>query len=357
MRALVFAALAKSKSVIKNPLISPDTLAMIEALRAFGCEIKINEAITVFPKPLRPPEKPIDAKNSGIVYRFIKAFELLVGAPINVFGDHSIQTRRPITPLIDGIKQIQNDEITVDGADSQPVSALLIALSLYPKPKILKVKNPGEKPWVDLTLDWLNRLNINFERDGYHTFRLYGNARFDGFNYTVPNDMSSACFPYALKLLNHDIEFENFSPDPIQGDEKFLQMNPLDGGVFEINAMVDTLPILSVLGCFAKQPLEIRGAKIARYKESDRIACMVKELRKMGGHLEEFEDGLKVYPAKLYGADLNSHQDHRIAMSLIVASLNAGSPSTITGLECIQKTYPTFLQEIQKCSNPLQCVK
>jgi 5-enolpyruvylshikimate-3-phosphate synthase len=121
----------------------------------------------------------------------------------------------------------------------------------------------------------------------------------------------------------------------------------LQGKRIDVNACIDALPILAVVGCFSEGVTELVNAEIARKKESDRIACIAHELRKMGASIEEKPDGLVIYPAKLHGAELQAHRDHRIGMSLCVAALAASSPSLIRGVECIDKSYRNFAFDFQ----------
>ena len=335
MRALVFAALAKTPSKIHNPLPSPDTECMVAALHALGAEITPDYHIV--PHPLKMPAAPIYAGNSGLVYRLIRAL-----MPVEITGDDSIQTRRPIQPLIDGLSGLPH--ATIDGADSQPVSALLIAMSKQNGTSTLRVQNPGETPFVQMTLSWFDKLGIPYTNDNYEYYTVTGTT-FSGFDYIVPSDWSSAAFPWALGLKIEGTE------DPDQGDAQLLKRDPLAGGAIDINDMIDTLPILAALGSFAKTPTHITGAHIARFKESDRIAAMTTELRKMGARIDEQEDGMIIYPTPLHGAKLNSHGDHRVAMALIVAALNATSQSIIYHVECIAKSFPNYIQEMNRCSS------
>ena len=106
--------------------------------------------------------------------------------------------------------------------------------------------------------------------------------------------------------------------------------------------------LLAVVACFASSPTRLYNGAIARCKESDRIAAIAAELRKMGGRLEEHADGLTIYPSKLKGLPLSSHSDHRIALSLTVAALGASSPSHIEGFSWIAKSYPHFVSQFQQ---------
>ena len=134
----------------------------------------------------------------------------------------------------------------------------------------------------------------------------------------------------------------------IDSKEGYIEVNgscELRGIEVNINDCIDTLPILAVIACFALTATHIFGAKIARYKESDRIASIAEELRKMGARIEEEEDGLIIHPSRLRGANISSHKDHRIALSMIIAAFGCSGESVIDEVECIGKTYPTFFYD------------
>lgn len=396
LRALVFASLAKGTSIIKGYLDSPDTYAMIEALRLLGAKIDIQKELLIvegFNGKPHVPENVIDCGNSGLVLRLIGALAGLIPAYSILTGDASIRHNRPVKPLLKGLTDLgcmalssrgddhapilikgpfEKNNACLNGEDSQPVSALLIAGAFAPFPITLQVENPGEKPWIDLTLDWFKRLDIPYEKSEDYTFyKLNGCAEISAFTYEVPGDLSSAAFPIAAALLtDSEITLENVDLNDAQGDKilfshleemgaKFQidsnkrtfsveKNSSLIGKKIDLNSCIDALPILSVIACFSLSPTEIFNASIARKKESDRISAISQELRKMGAIIEEKEDGLIIYPSKLKGSNLFSHLDHRIAMSLSVAALKAEGKSQIEGIECIQKTYPSFENDFQK---------
>jgi 3-phosphoshikimate 1-carboxyvinyltransferase len=179
LRAILFAALADGVSHIHNYLPSPDTNAMIHACRLLGASIDIHDSSLQIAGVAGKPQAPkdiIDAGNSGQVLRFIGAIAGLIPAYTVITGDHSIRTSRPVQPLLDGLNglnvfavstkgdqhapiiikgPIQPGSTTLNGEDSQPVSGLLIAAAFAPGITEIHVNNPGETPWIELTLDWL----------------------------------------------------------------------------------------------------------------------------------------------------------------------------------------------------------
>ena len=377
MRSLILAAQASGKSRLLNPLPSPDTKNMIKALQCLGVPIKEADHLEVHGGLKHEPVK-IDVGNSGLVYRFITAMAALGDQEVQVTGDHSIRTRRTIKPLLSAIEQlggkakVENGVVTVqgpiraghatlDGSASQPISALLMTAPFLEGETTLTVENPGEKPWIDLTLHWLKKMNVTVEHKGYSEYRISGGHKPKPFEITIPSDWSAATFPIVAALItNSPLQIDGLDLDDAQGDKKiiewlaphiqgnlFVRPGPISGGTIDVNDCIDSLPILAVLGCFAQSPLHLVNAKIARQKESDRLHAITVELRKMGGIVLEFEDSLTIYPSKLHGASLESHADHRIAMALAVAAMGASGASEIKGASCIEKSFPNFVEAFQ----------
>lgn len=396
MRALLFALMAKGKSQITHFLPSPDTEAMIEALSSFGAAVTMqggNLEIQGTGGVLTPAQDVIACGNSGQVLRFIAALSALSPSYTVLTGDPSIRRRRPAAPLLDALTQLgafatssrgdgfaplivrgplTGNRASLDGRDSQPVSGLLMAASFAPHPIELLVSRPGEQPWVRLTLSWLDRFGISYEQNSFERYRLQGGASIDGFTYEVPGDFSSAAFPLAAALLTQsEISIFPIDMGDAQGDKAIIpllrqmgaqleidmqkkilhvkQGGALKGKKIDVNDFIDAFPILAVMGCFCEGTMELYNGAAARHKESDRIHCIALELKKMGAQIEEKSDGLLLHPSKLYGASLQSHEDHRIALALAVAAMAASGESRINGIETSAKSFPSF-REIFKAA-------
>jgi 3-phosphoshikimate 1-carboxyvinyltransferase len=394
LRAILFASLATGKSTIYQYLDSPDTKNMIRACRLFGASIHVfpeKLEITGVNGNIKTCDDVINAGNSGIVLRFCSAVAALSDKPIVITGDHSIRHLRAMQPLLDalthlGCKAISTKDdgfapviiqgkvtknvVTIPGEDSQAISALLILLSFIKGPSEIFVNNPGEKPWVNMTLNWLEKLGISCINHNFHRYQIAGFGTYKGFDYDVPGDISSASFPIAAAIItNSEITIQNIDLGDFQGDKEILDVLKQMGANIEINArgksvhvkkdsaltgiridinnFIDALPILSVIGCFAKGTTTIYNASVARGKECNRIAAIVKELKKLGAHVEETPDGLIIHQSSLKGATVDSYNDHRICMALTVAALNASGTTEVTGTTCICKTYPSFKKDFQ----------
>lgn len=404
LRAILLAAMAQGKSTIHHPLNSPDTRAMITACRLLGAEINDHQTyleIKGVNGLIKHAEDVIQAGNSGIVLRFISAVAALSHQPIVITGDYSIRHSRPMLPLLKGLHQLGASAIStrgdgfapivvqgplksgkaiIGGEDSQPVSALLIASVFGSGPIEIEVQNPGEKPWVDLTLDWLDRLGVKCERRNYEYYRLSGQGKYKGFEYTVPGDWSSAAFPLAAALItDSELTVRNVDFNDKQGDKELLNVFRKMGAKLEINSekcllhvcegsflkgididindFVDALPILATVACFAKGETRIRNAAVAAKKECNRIQCIAAELSKMNARITVHNDGLSIMGSELKGAQVLSHDDHRMAMSLAVAGMGAKGMTEVQNVDCVEKTFPSFVDsflhlgtDIEVCS-------
>ena len=401
LRAILFASLAHGKSVIYNYLSSSDTESMVQACRSFGAVLTLFEdrlEVEGVSGKIAFTEDVIHAGNSGIILRFCSAVGALASHPVVVTGDYSIRHQRPMKQLLSGLSQLgvfavsmRGDEyapviiqgpikpsnILISGEDSQPVSALLIASAFAKGPIEITVENPGEKPWVALTLDWFTRLGISYENHECQKYRLFGNASYQGFEYTVPGDLSSAAFPVGAALVtSSEVTLSGVDLEDLQGDKELFEVfrrmgacievdkdhkklhvrkgGPLKGAEVDINDFIDALPILAVVACFADGTTHIQNASIAKQKECNRIAAIAAELKKMGADIQETEDGLMIHGSHLRGSKVHSYQDHRLAMALTIAGLGALGETEICHTDCIAKTFPDFLQKFNQLGTKIE---
>lgn len=391
LRAILFASLARGESLISHYLPSDDAQAMIRACRLFGAKIEVMPLSLKIQGigDLTCTEDVIDAGNSGIVLRFCTAIGALLKRPVVITGDHSIRHQRPMKPLLEALEQlgvsatsmrddyfapvvikgpIRGGKASVEGQDSQFVSALLIAGAFAECPLDLTVHNAGEKPWVGMTLDWFDRLGIPYVNHNFEYYQLQGKARYQGFEYAVPGDFSSAAFPIVAALItDSELRVKNVDMSDCQGDKELIYVlqkmgalieideanktlhvkrgSQLKGITCDINNFIDAITILAVVSCYANGETHIKNASIARNKECNRIQAIVTELKKMGADICETEDGLIIKGSVLKGTSLHTYNDHRMCMALSVAALGAEGESIIGPVECVSKTYPSFLQD------------
>lgn len=393
LRAILFGLMGKGKTRVRNYLNSPDTFAMVDAIRMLGASVDMNDEEILIKGTsgnLQSAKNVIDSGNSGQVLRFIGALAGLSPTYTVITGDHSIRHNRPVKPLLSALSQLgamadsmrqdgyapiiikgpmKPGRATLPGEDSQPVSGILIATSFLNGKSEVFVDNPGEKPWIDLTLSWMKRLGLRVDNDNYTHYTVHGNGSYDGFDISVPGDFSSSAFPIAAAIVtDSELTLSNIDMDDCQGDKKLIEAliamganieitaekkqlkikkgSKLKGMELDINDYIDAITILAVIGCYTEGTTRIVNAAVARKKESDRIHSICTELKKMGASIEETPDGLIVSRSSLHGAQLKSYADHRIAMSLSIAALGAKGESVIDGVECVAKTFPTFARDL-----------
>lgn len=395
IRAVLLGAMAQGKSIIYHPLQSPDVKQAIKAVRQLGAIVQEKEngleILGVGGEP-QAPDDVIDAGNSGQILRFVGALAALGSHYTIITGDQSIRSNRVVQPLLDGLKGLgvfaessrQNGfapiiikgplhagKTVLDGEDSQPVSGILMAAAFTEGVTEIRVRHPGEKPWIALTLSWLDRLGIKYTNDNFQKLSVQGRKHLPGFELTIPGDFSSAAFPIVAALITQsDLIIHHVDMNDVQGDKAIIYLlqemganieidhdkrclhvkkgAKLKGKEIDINMMIDAITILAVLGCFAEGETFIKNGAIARYKECDRITCIVSELRKMGADITEHDDGFSVRPAPLKGTSVKSYDDHRMALSLIVAGLAADGVTHIEDIECMAKSYPTFIADMRQ---------
>lgn len=400
MRAILLASLAHGQSRLKRVLLSPDTEAMIQACRQLGAGLDWEaDGLLIHGCGGRPlPHGEIDCGNSGQVLRFVAAIGALAGHPFRMTGDASIRSRRPVHALIDALQQ---GKVSVDGcqgrppleicgplrpgmfrmhgADSQPVSALLMACSLMEGPSTLSVTDLGERPWVGLTIWWLERLGarIKWHRENVQDrFEVEGGLVIDPLNDQIPADWSSAAFPMMAGLLaggssssglEAGVRVEGLLPDDPQGDKELvsfltrmgakiswregaLQVLPseLRGGRIDANSIIDAVPILAAAGPWMEEGIFLENVAMARLKESDRLEAMAEGIRILGGRVTHGHDWIQVLPGSLRGGEVLAHHDHRIAMAFAVAALRAREPVTIRGCGCVAKSFPGFFSMLEQ---------
>ena len=386
--------MAKGTSTIKNALPSPDIAAMVLACRQFGAMIKQQGNkyfITGVNGKPKTPDDVIDAGNSGQVLRYIAYIAGLQHQYVVITGDASIRYNRPVQPVMEALAKLgmvcvsmrgddyapliikgpfQGNTSTLSGEDSQPVTGLLIASAFREETTTITVRNAGEKPWIELTLSWLDRLQIMYQHNNFVEYRVTGRTNVSAFNYHVAGDLSSLAYPLVAALITQsEITISNVDMLEPQGDKMIVSVlqnmganisinkrnktltvhktNVLYGMEIDTNDFVDAITILAVVGCFALGTTTITGASIARMKESDRITTITCELKKMGANIKERPDGLVIEHSQLHAAAVDSHHDHRVAMSLAVAALATQEETVIYDIDCVQKSFPSFVDSMR----------
>lgn len=391
IRAVVIAALAPGESVIQAPLVSADTTSCVAAYRALGAKIECNEdewKVSGTGGEMTAPSDDIDVGNSGTtLHTAMGSAALLKSGKAILTGDEQIR-RRPAGALAKALTglgasvisktgngcapfevfgTLRGGRISIECLTSQYLTSLLLATPLSTGSTEIEVPTLNEKPYVTMTLDWIRRQGVRIDcEDDYSMFWIRGGQTFKPVNRRIPADFSSATFLLAAGALgDNDIICNGLSMRDTQGDKEvvaFLQgfgartfhtdggvrvsANSLKGYEIDLNATPDALPMLAALGCFAEGRTRLVNCPQARVKETDRIAVMTAELAKMGAKVKELKEGIQIERSDLTGTTVDSHGDHRVAMTLAIAGTRAAGETVIENAECINITYPGFVDAL-----------
>lgn len=403
-RSIMFAALADGTSEVTNFLEGADCLSTIDCFRRLGIEIELKTglgSVTVHGKGLyglRAPSDTLDAGNSGTTTRLISGILSAQNFTTRLTGDASIQ-RRPMRRIIEPLSQMGADITSEAGNDCAPL--LIKGAPLHGIHYTTKVASAQVKSAIllaGLYADGITKVTEPYISRNHSEImlRLFGaNVTTEGTtaiiksgaslsprNIHVPGDISSAAYFIAagaivpdseilirnvginptrdgiLKAataMGADITLENLHTDNGEASADIIvRSSCLHGteiGGEMIPTLIDELPIIAIMAAFAEGTTVIRDAAELKVKESNRIDVMVSNLRAMGCDIEATDDGMIIRGGKpLHGAVIDSHADHRIAMSFAVASLLADGETEIKGSECVEISYPSFYQDLKSLS-------
>ena len=391
-RMLIAALLSNGVSKIFNPLVSDDTQATLEAVKALGAETELQENFWTIhgQESLKTPSHPIDCRESGSTLRFMIPVAALAPGPSTFLFGASFE-RRPVAPLLESLKELGAESaIQQDGSfvvvrgggimggktsirgdvSSQFISGLLFACPKAKEDTEINVTTKLEsKSYVEMTLEVIVKHGLEGAvNPDLSRLWIPSNQNYIPSDHTVPGDFSSAAFLLAAAAVTSSkVTVKNLTYQTSQGDREILGIlqemgasvkvgddsvevegGKLVGVDIDATDIPDLVPVCAVLGCYAEGHSEIYNAKRLRYKESDRLDSISTELKKMGANIIVNEDGLTINGGcPLHGATIDPHNDHRIAMACAVAALGAKGETKIQDVECINKSYPQFFSDMR----------
>ncbi len=405
IRALFFGLLAKGRTTLDNVLESEDTRDAIRVCQMLGANFvqyepheRIESQIIVDSEgaPLRTNVTSVHTGNSGITTRFtlpLLGYRQNYEQPV-IFDCGPQMRERPIQTLVDALRclgmqidylekngscplqvhgRLLGGKTEVNGLSSQYLSALLMALPCATQASEIRVSHLHERPYVEMTLQWLQSQGIQFEHqisqnENEDIFKITANQRYQPFHKKLTGDFSSASYFIAAGVLfNKTIEIQGLDMQDPQGDKRLVEIlqsmgaeitvNPhsliikggtrLQGIDIDGNDIPDLLPTLAVIGAAASDKTTIRNVTQARIKETDRIHSMAQGLSRLGAIVEEYTDGIRVYQSPLKGNLVEGFHDHRTVMALTLAGLLAEGQTHITGAHAVAKTFPQFFSLMQ----------
>jgi 3-phosphoshikimate 1-carboxyvinyltransferase len=394
-RALIIASLAHGKSFLRNYLMSDDTEYLTEGLRSLGSEIlKTDEDIIVTGTGgnITNPGREIYLGNNGTATRFLTSIVSLGKGEFVISGDSRL-CERPIKPLLDALSGlgvdarsknkngcppviikangIQGGRVTFTNVDSSQYISSILICSPFAKMDI-DIKLKGSKvslPYVDMTIETMKIFGVEVVRKSQDHYIIKNNQEYIAQRYMIEGDVSNASYFFlAAALCKGKVRVMNINPETLQGDIGLLDImerfgisvirgddwvkvigKEMNSGeyVFDMGNMPDVVPTLAVLAAIRPGRTVIKNVAHLRVKESDRIAAVVTELERTGIRAEETDDGLIIDGGKPHGAEIETYNDHRVAMSF--AMLGLAIPGIkIKDRDCVNKSFPLFWDELEK---------
>lgn len=399
-RALLLAAMAAGVTEVRNLLESDDTRHMRRALETLGARAAVSDggsrcSVTGVGGPFPAGGATLFLGNSGTTMRSLCAAVCLGNGDYTLTGEPRM-LERPIGDLVDALRQIGARieyagadgcpplRIHADGLDggsvrirgsisSQYLTGLLMAAPMSRAPLTIEVE--GElvsKPYIDMTIDMMRRFGVNVERGGYQWFRLPGRQRYQSPGVAlVEGDASSASYFLSAAAIAGSVRVNGVGGDSVQGDIAHadalremgarvstgpdwieVKRGELRGIDADFNHMPDAAMTVAATALFAKGKTTIRNIYNWRVKETDRLAAMATELRKVGADVVEGEDYIQIAPPdKLRPAAIDTYDDHRIAMCFSLAALG-GVPIAINDPGVVSKTFPDYFEQFASVCHP-----
>ncbi|CAN5280932.1 3-phosphoshikimate 1-carboxyvinyltransferase [soil metagenome] len=397
-RALVLAALAGADCILTGALQSEDTEVMIESLRKLGfildCDwtantIRIHENIVG--RKILATHADLFVANSGTSMRFLAAMVATGEGTYRLDGIARMR-ERPIQDLIDSLNHLgvkarsesnngcppiviashglNGGRVAMKAATSSQFLSALMMAAPYAKGTVeIELVGPVvSEPYIDMTVAMMRQWGHPVEVSG-RVFSIPPSTLASTHDYAIEPDASAASYFFAVAAIaGGNVTVNGMTRDMLQGDVKFvdalqtmgctatystssimLAVEPtarLHGITIDMNAISDTVMTLAAVACFADGPTTIRNVAHIRHKETDRIAALATELRKLGVGVVEFDDGLTITPRPMKGCAVDTYNDHRMAMSLALIGLKVPGV-VIRNPGCVAKTYPGFWQDFE----------
>ena len=379
-RYIIGSSLAKGISKIENISYSDDIIATIEAMKKLGANIEkkdnclLIDGSKTFDKEYLNKSSEIDCNESGSTLRFLFPLSIVKENKVLFKGKGKL-FKRPLSPYFENFDKYQikyshinENEILLDGVlkggeyqidgniSSQFITGLLFSLPLLNGNSKVIIKGKLESSsYIDITLDCLSKFGVKIINNSYQEFIIEGNQTYKSGNYEVEADYSQVAFFLVANSIGSDIKINGLNSNSLQGDKKIIDFvseidnwNKNEKLILDGSETPDIIPILSLKACTSKKEIEIVNIARLRIKESDRLSATVQELSKLGFDLIEKEDSILINSRKNFIHNnkeiisLSSHSDHRIAMTVAIASTCYEGEIILDNLDCVKKSYPNF---------------
>ena len=388
-RAIALALLAEGETILRNIEFCKDTRSALSCIEALGAEVKfLNENTIAIRGGLKPVSGVLNVGESGLATRLFTPIASLHSSPIRIQGEGTL-LHRPMHMMIEPLRElgvevrdgggflpievcgpIHGGRLTVDGSiSSQFITGLLLSLPMAEEDTTLKVIDPVSTPYIDMTIDTARRFGVEIMHNegDYSEFFIEGRQHYQPIDLDVEGDWSGAATLLVAGAIAGEITVKNISTLSKQADTAICHALERAGAgiiieqdsitvskrklrAFEFDATnaPDLFPALAALAAAAEGVSIIKGTDRLRHKESDRAETIHREYEKLGIEVSISEPNImKIRGGEIRPAEVFSHDDHRIAMSLAISALRCAGEVKITAAECVEKSYPTFFEDLE----------
>ena len=380
-RALAAALLADGETILRNLDFCDDTLSAIRVIETLGAEVeRLDERTVKVRGGLAPKSNTLNVGESGLATRMFTPIASLCDVPITVQGEGTL-LYRPMNMMIEPLRKLgvevrdgggrlpvevcgpmQGGEIDVDGSvSSQFLTGLLMALPLAKEDTTIAVANAVSKPYLDMTIDLASKFGVNIQHNDYEEFFVEGGQKYEAADLVIEGDWSAAAMLLVAGAIGGEITLTNVSMLSKQADVAIcdalvragasvtsepnsITVERRDLVAFEFNATQcpDLFPALAALAAAAEGESIIYGTHRLEHKESNRAETIAEEYKKLGIEVRLEGDAMYIKGGNIRSAEVESHHDHRIAMSLAVSALRSDGELLIRNAECVAKSFPDF---------------
>ena len=389
-RALAAALLASGRTTLRGIELCRDTRSAIEAIRTLGARVEIMDDNTlIIDGGLNPVADCLNVGESGLAARLFTPIAALCDKSMLIEGEGTLR-HRPMAMMVEPLRTlgvevrdgggrlpievrgpIQGGRVVVDGSiSSQFITGLLIALPRAKHDTTIEVRDAVSTPYIDMTLETLERFGVEIMHNegDYSEFYVEGNQELKAVDYTIESDWSAAAFIMVAAAIAGEVTVRNISTLSRQADTLVCRAleragasliieegaitvshRPLEAFTFDATNSPDLFPALVALAAAAEGVSTIRGIERLRGKESDRGEVLREEYRKLGIEIElDYDENvMRIVGGKPHAAEVDSHDDHRIAMSLAITALRIEDEVAIRNRECVAKSYPSFFEDLE----------
>lgn len=385
-RALAAALLAEGESVLRNLDFCDDTLSAIRVIETLGAKVeRLDERTVKVMGGLNPQSDLLNMGESGLATRMFTPIASLCNKPITVQGEGTL-LYRPMHMMIEPLRKLGVDvrdgggrlpvevcgpisggEIEVDGSvSSQFLTGLLMALPLAAEDTTIAVENAVSTPYLDMTIDLASKFGVNIQHNDYKEFYVEGGQKYEATDLAIEGDWSAAAMLLVAGAVAGEITLTNISLLSKQADVAIcdalvragalvtsepdritVEHRDLVGFEFDATQCPDLFPALAALAAAAEGESVIYGTHRLEHKESNRAETIASEYGKLGIKVELEGDMMRITGGEIHAAEVESHHDHRIAMSMAVSALRSDDEVLIHNSECVAKSFPDFFAVLE----------